>query len=331
VTVTESQTDSSSFETKLWHHIDRVISDGLAEDLDELGDVTTKATIPSDLATTGRFLAKATGIVAGLHVVERVFAKVDSKLQVEWTIDDGTHVTTGTYFGTVSGPTASILVAERLALNLLQRMSGIATATRAMVDQATGTKARILDTRKTVPGLRYIDKLAVLIGGGMNHRHGLFDMVMIKDNHVSAAGGIVPAIDAVHSHLVSIGKSKAAAAVGGPDATMNAIKVEIETRTMDEVKQALTCIDKIDRIMLDNMTHVDSNGNLNTTMLCDAVALIDGRVDTEASGNVTLDTVKAIAQSGVDYISSGALTHSVTALDISLKIATDTFQHNQSK
>jgi nicotinate-nucleotide pyrophosphorylase (carboxylating) len=216
----------------------------------------------------------------------------------------------------VHGSARSILVAERVALNFVQRMSGIATATAAMVQQTQGTNARILETRKTVPGLRLPDKWAVLIGGGVNHRMGLFDMVMIKDNHVTAAGGVEPAIKRAQDYL----RRKRA----------EHIPIEVETRTLEEVKEVLQLLqtDKhcmVTRLMLDNMTKRDPSapGGIDVSMLREAVQLVSGQIETEASGNVTVDTVKTIAETGVTFISCGALTHSVQALDISLKITVD--------
>jgi len=301
--------------------IRHIILNGLSEDLGSDGDITTLSTIDITDTSIAKFLAKADGVIAGLHVAELVFKMVDGSLIVEWEKKDGDRVKTGDYFGLVKGNTRSIVTAERLALNLLQRMSGIATATRNMVDAVDReckkagkpVVTRILDTRKTAPGLRTLDKIAVVMGGGTNHRYGLFDMVMIKDNHVFSAGGVEKAISSVHDYLTKRKKN-----------SNKKIEIEIETRTLDEVKQVLKC-GGVDRIMLDNMVKVkrDKNGtvqSIDTTMLSEAVKLINGKYQTEASGNVMLDTVGTIALTGVDYISSGSLTHSVTALDISLKI-----------
>lgn len=283
--------------------IDELILLALREDVGS-GDVSTNATIAPETQAEGRFLAKADGVLAGKFVAERVFALVDEALQVEWTANDGDFLTKGTYFGTVKGKARSLLVAERLALNLMQRMSGIATATQLMVEAVKPHHAQILDTRKTVPGLRFLDKWAVKIGGGTNHRIGLFDMVMIKDNHITASGSITNAIQAARAYLF---------------ANQIEVPIEVETRTLAEVDEVLS-VGGIDRIMLDNMTKVLSDGSFDVSMLQEAVAKIDKRFPTEASGNVTLERVNQIAATGVDYISSGALTHSVIALDISLKI-----------
>lgn len=270
-------------------------------------DLTTNSTVPSDVMVEARFLAKATGVLAGLKVAELVFEMVDPRVTIVWTAKDGERVTKGTYFGTVKGSARSLLVGERIALNLMQRMSGVATLTRTMVDKVPAdSPTRILDTRKTMPGFRVLDKQSVLMGGGTNHRHGLHDMVMIKDNHITAAGGLSEAVSRVHKYLATKGLT-------------GKVQVEVETRTMDEVREALS-IPGIDRLMLDNMVVLEDDGTVNTSMLREAVAIIAGRVDTEASGNVTLATVREIAQTHVTYISSGALTHSAVALDISLKI-----------
>jgi len=280
------------------------IARALAEDVGS-GDVTTQATIPPGRTAEAHFLAKEDGVVAGLFVAEQVMRQTDPRLLTTWTVKDGTAVPRGTVFGTVAGPAGALLTGERLALNLLQRMSGIATATRRMVEAARPHKARILDTRKTAPGLRPFDKWAIRLGGGENHRIGLYDMVLIKDNHITAAGGIPEALSAAQRYRAATGRED--------------LKIEIEARTLDEVR-AVLATGGAAFILLDNMVHLDKDSRVDTTLLAEAVALIDGRLATEASGNVTLATVPAIAATGVDYISSGALTHSVQALDISLKI-----------
>ena len=283
--------------------LDALLQRALAEDVGT-GDVTTDATIPAGTPATARFLLKEDGVVAGLAVAERVFAAVDPDLAVAWTAADGDALAAGTRFGEVRGRARSILVAERLALNLMQRMGGIATATRAMAEAAR--PATILDTRKTAPGLRQLDKWAVRLGGGANHRVGLYDMVLVKDNHLAAAGGVRAALDRV------------AAYNAGRD-----LPVEVEARTLDEVDAVLAAHAdgvRVDRVLLDNMASRQPDGSVDTSVLRAAVARIDGRLQTEASGNVTLETVGAIGATGVDFISSGALTHSVRALDVSLKI-----------
>ncbi|KAL2546032.1 Nicotinate-nucleotide pyrophosphorylase [carboxylating] [Forsythia ovata] len=287
-----------------------VIQLALSEDAGDRGDVTCKATIPVEMEVEAHFLAKEDGIVAGIALAEMVFSEVDPSLKVEWYRKDGDGVHKGLQFGKVHGRAHSIVVAERVVLNFMQRMSGIATLTKVMADAAR--PAYILETRKTAPGLRLVDKWAVLIGGGQNHRMGLFDMVMIKDNHISIAGGIANALKSVDLYL-----------------EQNNLKmgVEIETRTLQEVHEVLHYASQtktsVTRIMLDNMVIPLSNGDVDVSMLKEAVELINGRFETEASGNVTLDTVNKIGQSGVTYISSGSLTHSVKALDISLKIDTE--------
>ncbi|XP_009631339.1 quinolinate phosphoribosyltransferase [decarboxylating] 2a, mitochondrial [Nicotiana tomentosiformis] len=282
----------------------------LSEDAGNLGDVTCKATIPVDMESDAHFLAKEDGIIAGIALAEMIFAEVDPSLKVEWYVNDGDKVHKGLKFGKVQGNAYNIVIAERVVLNFMQRMSGIATLTKEMADAAH--PAYILETRKTAPGLRLVDKWAVLIGGGKNHRMGLFDMVMIKDNHISAAGGVGKALKSVDQYL---------------EQNKLQIGVEVETRTIAEVREVLEYASQtktsLTRIMLDNMVVPLSNGDIDVSMLKEAVELINGRFDTEASGNVTLETVHKIGQTGVTYISSGALTHSVKALDISLKIDTE--------
>lgn len=284
-------------------HIDDLVRRALAEDVGT-GDVTTEATVPAGLTAEADFLAKEDGIIAGLHVANRVFAAVDPDLHVSWTVADGAAVQRGLAFGHVQGRARSILTAERLALNLMQRMSGIATATRAMADAIRPHRARLLDTRKTAPGLRLLDKWAVRLGGGENHRIGLFDMILVKDNHIDAAGGIRQALQAALRYREAAGRP---------------LQIEVETRTLDEVRAVLD-EGGADYILLDNMVRLAPAGRVDAQLLAEAVDLVGGRVATEASGNVTLATVRAIAATGVDYISCGALTHSVRALDVSLKI-----------
>ncbi|WJZ80480.1 hypothetical protein VitviT2T_000396 [Vitis vinifera] len=287
-----------------------VIKLALAEDVGDQGDVTCMATIPDDMEVEAHFLAKEDGIVAGIALAEMVFNEVDPSLKVEWSQKDGDYVHKGLKFGKVHGRAHNIVRAERVVLNFMQRMSGIATLTKAMADAAH--PALILETRKTAPGLRLVDKWAVLIGGGRNHRMGLFDMVLIKDNHISIAGGVTNALKSVDSYLEKRNLQ---------------MEVEIETRTLEEIKDVLEYASKtktsLTRIMLDNMVVPLLNGDVDVSMLKEAVELINGKFETEASGNVTLETVHKIGQTGVTYISSGALTHSVKALDISLKIDTE--------
>lgn len=270
--------------------IDDLIEIGLKEDVGT-GDITTNLLIPEEKQNTAIMIAKAEGIIAGLPVAEAVFRKLDPTIKFITNVADGDKVKKGDLICTIEGSYRALLTGERLALNLLQRMSGIATETRKYVEAVSGFKTEILDTRKTAPGLRLLDKYAVKTGSGTNHRIGLYDMVLIKDNHISVAGGITNAVNAIRPLIES------------------SIKIEVETTTLEEVQEAIN--NKVDIIMLDNMD--------NETMT-KAVQLIDGRAKVEASGNMTIERVREVAATGVDYISIGALTHSVVALDISQKI-----------
>ncbi|GBG00217.1 nicotinate-nucleotide pyrophosphorylase chloroplastic [Raphidocelis subcapitata] len=319
------------------YDIQQVIRAALAEDAGDRGDVTTLATIGAATTATAKFLAKADGVLAGLAVADAVFAEVDPNLAVEWAAKDGDRVARGMTFGVVRGSARSILVAERVALNFMQRMSGIATATAAMVEAVAGTSTRILETRKTAPGLRLPDKWAVLLGGGANHRMGLYDMMMIKDNHIAAAGGIKQALQRAEAYIAAEGLS----IPGGGGGRCQGCGVELETRTLAEVDEALAIIASgaaphVTRIMLDNMSKRDAGqpGGVDVSVLSEAMARVaafnaraaaGGRrpLETEASGNVTLESVRAFADTGVDFVSVGALTHSVIALDISLNIQLD--------
>ncbi len=267
------------------------------------GDITTAATIRSGTRAKARFLAKQDGILAGSAVAALVFERIDPEIYVRYSVEDGDPVGSGDVFGVVEGAAASILTGERLALNLMQRMSGIATATSRMSRLAH--PATILDTRKTAPGLRLFDKWAVLLGGGKNHRMGLYDSVLIKDNHVASAGGMTSALDAVRRYMQHLPRQ---------------VIVEIETRTLDEVRVAAEAAG-IDWILLDNMVRRRPDGSFDVSMLQSAVDLVAGRKKTEASGNVTEASVSAIASTGVDAVSAGSLTHSVRALDISLDVS----------
>lgn len=271
--------------------------------------------VPESTTATAAFVAKSNGVVAGLYVADVVFSQVDTDVKVAWMVNDGDFVQPGQTLGIATGPARGILIGERIALNYMQRMSGIATQTAAMVKSiGCCTRTKLLDTRKTVPGLRLLDKWAVKIGGGENHRIGLYDMVMIKDNHIAAAGGLSEAVHAVEKYMREKGVRR---------------PVEVETRTIGEVREVLEVIDSaedsmVTRIMLDNMVKKEDDGSVNVRMLEEALDLIGGdrNVETEASGNVTLSSVREIAKTGVQFISTGAITHSVTALDISLIIET---------
>jgi nicotinate-nucleotide pyrophosphorylase (carboxylating) len=285
------------------HQLDEIIRRGLDEDVGD-GDVTTMATVGETVTARGVFRAKESGVLAGIAVADRVFAAVDPELRTTWTATDGDHVEAGAVFGRIDGSVRGLLTGERLALNVLQRMSGIATATRRMVDAVAGLDVRILDTRKTAPGLRLLDKWAVGLGGGRNHRIGLFDMILIKDNHIAAAGGVTAAIKAATAFRPRTGRE---------------LLIEVEAATLEQVQEVLDA-GGVDYILLDNMVGRYTDGSIDTSRLASAVRRVGGRIATEASGNVTLETVRAIAETGVDNISCGALTHSVQALDISLKI-----------
>src|SRR5690606_1458010 len=272
--------------------IDAIIEGALAEDVGA-GDVTTEATVGREVQADARLVAKATGVVAGCYVAERILARTASSVGLEGSLADGAAVQPGATIGVMRGSARSMLMGERLVLNVMQRMSGIATATRRFVEAVEGSGARILDTRKTAPVLRILDKWAVLLGGGENHRVGLYDMILIKDNHIAAAGGIEAALKAA----VEYRKGRE-------------LRIEVEARTLDEVR-AVVDHGGADMILLDNMVSVLSDGTVDVSVLREAVELVAGRLATEASGNVTLETVRAIAATGVDYISCGALTHSV--------------------
>ena len=264
-----------------------------SEDIGD-GDHTTLCCIPEDAKGKSHLLIKEEGILAGVEVAKKVFARFDKNLKVEVLINDGAHVKPGDIAMVVSGKTQSLLQTERLMLNIMQRMSGIATMTNRYVERIAGTGAKVLDTRKTTPGMRILEKQAVKIGGGMNHRIGLFDMILLKDNHVDFAGGISNAINRCHEYLKTKGLD---------------LKIEIEVRSFDELNQVLTC-GGVDRIMLDNFSVSDTRK---------AVDIINHRYEVESSGGITFDTIRDYAEQGVDFISVGALTHSVKGLDMSFK------------
>lgn len=273
--------------------IDDIITRALAEDLGD-GDHTSLACIPADAQGKARLLVKEPGIIAGIEIARRVFEKVDKKTIFTQILNDGDIIKPGDIAFTVEGNPVSILSSERLALNFMQRMSGIATKTYQMQKLLEGLNTKLLDTRKTTPNLRTIEKMAVKMGGGENHRFGLFDMIMIKDNHVDFSGGIVNAINNVKNYLKARNKD---------------LKIEIEVRNFEELNQVLET-GGIHRIMLDNFTPEN---------LRKAVEIIDGKYETEASGGITESTLRIYAETGVDYISVGSLTHHIKSLDLSLK------------
>ncbi len=273
--------------------IDTLIDLAFAEDIGD-GDHTTLCCIPADAMGKSRLLIKEAGVLAGVEVAKEIFHRFDPTMKVEVLIEDGTEVVPGDVAMVVEGKIQSLLQTERLMLNVMQRMSGIATMTRRYVKQLEGTRTRVLDTRKTTPGLRMLEKAAVKIGGGVNHRIGLFDMILLKDNHVDFAGGIDKAILRAKEYCREKGKD---------------LKIEIEVRNFDELNQVLA-IGGVDRIMLDNFTPADTRK---------AVEIIGGHFETESSGGITFDTLRDYAECGVDFISVGALTHSVKGLDMSFK------------
>jgi len=264
------------------------IKRALEEDIGT-GDVTTDTIVPAGASLRGRIVAKQGGVVAGLYIAKQVMLALSERVTFESKVEDGSRVTRRTVLADVDGPARVLLTGERVALNFLGRMSGIATLTRMFVDAVSSTNAVILDTRKTAPGLRTTDKLAVRLGGGQNHRTGLFDMVLIKDNHIDFAGSITSAVERVR-------------------ASGTQLEIEVETRTLDNVREALAL--GVERILLDNMS---------IETMRQAVSIGEGRAKLEASGNVTLDNVLEVAGTGVDYISVGALTHSARVFDVSLE------------
>ena len=277
----------------MFDNLDELIKLWFAEDIGD-GDHTTLSSIPADAMGKQQLIIKEEGIVAGIEVAKRVFAAFDPELKMTQYLKDGDRVKPGDVAFVVEGRTQSLLQTERLMLNIMQRMSGVATRTAEYVKLVEGTKCRVLDTRKTTPGLRMLEKEAVRIGGGCNHRIGLFDMILLKDNHVDFAGGISNAIRRAQEYLKEKGKN---------------LKIEIEVRSFDELNEALAT-GGIDRIMLDNFSPADTRR---------AVEIIDGRVEVESSGGITFDPLRQYAECGVDVISVGALTHSVKSLDMSFK------------
>ncbi|MBP5629847.1 MAG: carboxylating nicotinate-nucleotide diphosphorylase [Bacteroidaceae bacterium] len=273
--------------------VDRLIDLAFAEDIGD-GDHTTLCCIPEDAMGAQKLLVKEDGIIAGIEVAKKIFHRFDPELQMEQLMNDGDSVKVGDVAFVVRGKVRSLLQTERLMLNVMQRMSGIATTTARYMKQLEGTKCKVLDTRKTTPGMRMLEKEAVKIGGGMNHRIGLFDMILLKDNHVDFAGGIKNALDRCQAYLKEKGKN---------------LKIEIEVRNFDELQQALDH-GGADRIMLDNFSVENTRK---------AVEIINGRCEVESSGGITLETIRDYALCGVDYVSVGALTHSVKGLDLSFK------------
>lgn len=269
--------------------IDRIVLNALEEDM-PYGDVTTDNLIPEEDVTEAKFIAKADGVIAGMPVAARVFELIDSRISIEILKNDGDKVSKGDIIAILNGPTAGILKGERTALNLMQRLSGIATRTNVFTELVKDYKVSVADTRKTTPGLRYLEKYAVRCGGGRNHRYSLSDAVMLKDNHIAAGGGIIPAVAKVRANIP------------------HTVKIEVEVEDMEMVRQAVES--GADIIMLDNM---------NEAAMAEAVKYIDGRALVEASGDVTEERIRAIAETGVDIISIGRITHSVKALDISLR------------
>lgn len=274
--------------------IDELLDLAFAEDVGD-GDHTTLSTIPAEARGKSRLLIKEEGILSGVEVARKVLAKVDPELKMEVLITDGSDVKPGDVAFTVEGSVRSLLVAERTMLNIMQRMSGVATMTHEYQHRLEGLHTRVLDTRKTTPGMRMLEKEAVVAGGGTNHRIGLFDMILIKDNHIDFAGGIENAVNAAREYCRKNGKEN--------------LKIEVEVRSLDDIRRVLA-LGGVDRIMFDNFT---------PELTREAVKLVDGRCETESSGGITLDTLRAYGETGVDFISVGALTHSVKGLDMSFK------------
>jgi nicotinate-nucleotide pyrophosphorylase (carboxylating) len=269
------------------------IDRAFAEDLGD-GDHSTLAAIPASSKQSAFLVMKEDGVIAGLALAKPIFTRLDPDIEIEYLVNDGDEVKTGDIIMRLHGKVHAILSGERLFLNCIQRMSGIATKTHHLNELIKHTKAKLLDTRKTTPNMRMLEKWAVVIGGGVNHRYGLYDMIMLKDNHNDFAGGITAAVNATKAYL---------------KANDLDLKIEVETRNLEEVEEALN-VGGVFRIMLDNMSNAD---------MTEAVTLIAGRLETEASGGITEATIKGVAETGVDYISVGALTHSIKSLDISLK------------
>lgn len=273
--------------------IDQLISLSFAEDIGD-GDHTTLSSIPATAMGKSRLIIKEEGIIAGVEMAREIFHRFDPEMKMEVYINDGAHVKPGDVAFVVGGRVQSLLQTERLMLNVMQRMSGIATITNEYVKLLEGTKCRVLDTRKTTPGMRLMEKDAVRIGGGCNHRIGLFDMILLKDNHIDFAGGIPQAVSRAQEYCKAKGKN---------------LKIEVEVRNFDELNQVLA-LEGVDRVMLDNFSVENTRK---------AVEIVNGKVEVESSGGITFDTIRSYAECGVDYVSVGALTHSVKSLDMSFK------------
>lgn len=273
--------------------INQLIALSFAEDIGD-GDHTTLSCIPETAMGKSRLIIKEEGIIAGVEMAREIFHRFDPEMKMEVYINDGTHVKPGDVAFVVEGKVQSLLQTERLMLNVMQRMSGIATITNEYVKLLEGTKCRVLDTRKTTPGMRIMEKDAVRIGGGCNHRIGLFDMILLKDNHIDFAGGIPQAVSRAQEYCKAKGKN---------------LKIEVEVRNFDELSQVLA-LEGVDRVMLDNFSVENTRK---------AVEIVDGRLEVESSGGITFDTIRSYAECGVDFVSVGALTHSVKSLDMSFK------------
>lgn len=273
--------------------IDDLLNLAFAEDIGD-GDHTTLSTIPADAMGCSRLIIKEDGILAGVDIAEKVLHKVDPSIKMEIFIHDGAEVKKGDIAFTAEGPVRALLIAERTMLNIMQRMSGVATMTRRYQDELKGLHTRVLDTRKTTPGMRILEKQGVKLGGGTNHRIGLFDMILIKDNHIDFVGGIEKAIQRAQDYCKTNNKN---------------LKIEVEVRSLDDIRRVLAH-GGVDRIMFDNFT---------PELTKEAVALVDGKVETESSGGITLENLREYGEAGVDFISVGALTHSVKGLDMSFK------------
>lgn len=274
-------------------YIEKLIDLAIAEDIGD-GDHSSLSCIPQNATGSVKLMFKQKGVVAGIEIAAKIYERIDSKVEFTSLLSDGVEVSPGDFGFIAKGSVHTLLQAERIVLNVMQRMSGIATQTRRYVKEIEGTNAKILDTRKTTPGMRILDKLAVKIGGGYNHRMGLFDMIMLKDNHIDFAGGIEQAIKKANEYLKQTGKS---------------LPIEVETRSLDDIKKVLS-FGGVTRVMFDNFSVEQTR---------EAVELVNGKFETESSGGITLETIRGYAETGVDYISVGALTHQIKSLDMNLK------------